>query len=199
MPWFGDYGILYYRHRPAEEVRLQGPADDLGRPLQDGEEDPGRRAEDEPETSPGFVFQGNSYEGLTCKRARVDRVGGRAGPHDRQRQGVDQQHEGPPRSWTRIRAQVGKTHATRRDPPYQEDQTEHAFDAGDAAFARNWPYQYGIGANGRLEGEGPSSASPTLPHGAAGKAPSATVGGWQLAVSKYSKHQGTPRSSSSAT
>ena len=36
-------------------------------------------------------------------------------------------------------------HASGRDD-VPGDQTEHAFDNGNAAFARNWPYQYGIGA-----------------------------------------------------
>ena len=71
---------------------------------------------------------------------------------------------------------------------YQEDQTEHAFDNGDAAFARNWPYQYGIGAGAGSKVKGKFSVT-TLPHGASGKSVG-TVGGWQLAVSKFSKHQG---------
>ena len=70
---------------------------------------------------------------------------------------------------------------------YQEDQTEHAFDNGDAAFARNWPYQYGIGAGATSKVKGKFSVT-VLPHGASGKSVG-TVGGWQLAVSKYSKHK----------
>ena len=45
----------------------------------------------------------------------------------------------------RCAAQIGKI-TPQGVTTYQEDQTEHAFDNGDAAFARNWPYQYGIGA-----------------------------------------------------
>ena len=85
-----------------------------------------------------------------------------------------------------IRAQIGKT-TPRGVTSYQEDQTEHAFDSGDAAFARNWPYQYGIGATAGSKVKGKFSVT-VLPHGAAGK-PVGTVGGWQLAVSKYSKHK----------
>jgi trehalose/maltose transport system substrate-binding protein len=85
-----------------------------------------------------------------------------------------------------FRAQVGKT-MPRGVTTYQEDQTEHAFDNGDAAFARNWPYQYGIGAGAGSKVKGKFNVT-VLPHGASGK-PVGTVGGWQLAVSKYSKHK----------
>jgi len=85
-----------------------------------------------------------------------------------------------------MRAQIGKT-TPRGVTSYQEDQTEHAFDNGDAAFARNWPYQYGIGAGATSKVKGKFSVT-VLPHGSSGKSVG-TVGGWQLAVSKYSKHK----------
>ena len=85
-----------------------------------------------------------------------------------------------------MRVQIGKT-TPRGVTSYQEDQTEHAFDNGDAAFARNWPYQYGIGAGATSKVKGKFSVT-VLPHGSAGHSVG-TVGGWQLAVSKYSKHK----------
>src|SRR5207244_5001555 len=69
----------------------------------------------------------------------------------------------------------------------QEDEAGHALDNGDVPFARNWPYQYGIGAGAGSNVKGKFSVT-TLPHGASGHAVG-TVGGWQLAVSKYSKHK----------
>jgi trehalose/maltose transport system substrate-binding protein len=85
-----------------------------------------------------------------------------------------------------VRAQIGKT-TPQGVTTYQEDQTEHAFDNGDAAFARNWPYQYGIGAGAGSKVKGKFSVT-VLPHGSAGHSVG-TVGGWGLGVSKFSKHK----------
>ena len=183
MPWFGDYGILYYRTDLLKKYGYKAPpttwADlfKMAKKIQDGEQ------KSNPNFA-GFVFQGNSYEGLTCNA--LEWIASAGGGHmiDNGKATIDN-----PKATTildAMRAQIGKT-TPRGVTSYQEDQTEHAFDSGDAAFARNWPYQYGIGATAGSKVKGKFSVT-TLPHGAAGK-PVGTVGGWQLAVSKYSKHK----------
>ena len=65
MPWFGDFGMLYYRTDLLQKYGFAAPPrtwDDLERQatrIRDGERATNR-------TFTGFVFQGNSYEGLTC-------------------------------------------------------------------------------------------------------------------------------------
>src|SRR4029079_11999128 len=65
MPWFGDFGILYYRTDLLKKYGYGGPPKTwaqlfaMAKKIQDGEQ----------KSNPnfyGFVFQGNSYEGLTC-------------------------------------------------------------------------------------------------------------------------------------
>jgi trehalose/maltose transport system substrate-binding protein len=51
---------------------------------------------------------------------------------------------------------------------------------------RNWPYAYSLGEATGSKIKGKFAVAP-LPHGPGGQSV-ATVGGWQLAVSKYSKH-----------
>ena len=53
---------------------------------------------------------------------------------------------------------------------------------------RNWPYAYSLNQATGSKVAGKFAVAP-LPHGAGGGNSVATVGGWQLAVSKYSKHQ----------
>src|SRR5215470_17079330 len=65
MPWFGDYGILYYRTDLLRKYGYSGPPKTwaalfaMAKKIQDGERSSNP-------TFSGFVFQGNAYEGLTC-------------------------------------------------------------------------------------------------------------------------------------
>jgi trehalose/maltose transport system substrate-binding protein len=183
MPWFGDFGLLYYRTDLLKKYGYSAPPktwNDLfkmAKKIQDGEQKSNS-------SFYGFVFQGNAYEGLTCNS--LEWVASAGGGHF-----IDNGKASINNSKARtildaVRAQIGKI-TPRGVTSYQEDQTEHAFDNGDAAFARNWPYQYGIGAGAGSKVKGKFSVAP-LPHGAAGPSVAA-VGGWQLAVSKYSKHK----------
>jgi trehalose/maltose transport system substrate-binding protein len=177
LPWFGDFGILYYRTDLLKKYGYKSPpttwADlfKMAKKIQDGEQ----------KTNPnfaGFVFQGNSYEGLTCNA--LEWIASAGGGHLIDNGKATINNAKATTILDALRAQVGKT-TPRGVTSYQEDQTEHSFDSGDAAFARNWPYQYGIGATAGSKVKGKFSVT-TLPHGAAGK-PVGTVGGWQLAVS----------------
>ena len=57
---------------------------------------------------------------------------------------------------------------------------------GNAAFMRNWPYAYSLGQGEDSKVKGNFDVT-TLPAGDSGHG-AATLGGWQLAVSKYSAH-----------
>ena len=70
---------------------------------------------------------------------------------------------------------------------YQEGEAHTAFVSGNAAFMRNWPYAYSIGSGP----EDVEDRRQVRRHRAPARhrwQPVGTVGGWQLAVSKYSKH-----------
>jgi len=184
MPWFSDYGILYYRTDLLKKYNYKAPPktwNDLfkmAKKIQDGE-----RSSNANFT--GFVFQGNAYEGLTCDA--LEWLASAGGGHyvDGGKISIDN-----PKARTILDAmskQIGKI-TPRGVTSYQEDETEHAFDNGDAAFARNWPYQYGIGATAGSKVKGKFSVT-VLPHGATGHSVG-TIGGWGLGVSKFSKHKG---------
>ncbi len=65
MPWFGDFGMLYYRTDLLKKYGYSAPPTTwadlfaMAKKIQDGEQ------AINPNFS-GFVFQGNAYEGLTC-------------------------------------------------------------------------------------------------------------------------------------
>jgi trehalose/maltose transport system substrate-binding protein len=183
MPWFGDFGLLYYRTDLLKKYGYSAPPKtwnqlfSMARKIQDGEQKSNANFA-------GFVFQGNAYEGLTCDS--LEWIASAGGGHFIDGGKVTINNAKARTILDSMRQQIGKI-TPHGVTTYQEDQTEHAFDNGDAAFARNWPYQYGIGAGAGSKVKGKFSVAP-LPHGSNGPSV-ATVGGWQLAVSKYSKHK----------
>jgi trehalose/maltose transport system substrate-binding protein len=183
MPWFGDYGILYYRTDLLKKYNYKSPPTtwtqlfQMAKKIQTGEQ------KSNPNFA-GFVFQGNAYEGLTCDA--LEWIASAGGGHYIDGGKVTIDNAKARQVLDSFRTQIGKI-TPHGVTTYQEDQTEHAFDNGDAAFARNWPYQYGIGAGAGSKVKGKFSVT-VLPHGASGKSVG-TVGGWQLAVSKFSKHK----------
>ena len=70
---------------------------------------------------------------------------------------------------------------------YKEEESQNVWQSGNAAFMRNWPYCYALGENK----DGPISGKfsvTVLPKGGSAGKHAATLGGWQLMVSKYSKN-----------
>jgi trehalose/maltose transport system substrate-binding protein len=183
MPWFGDFGILYYRTDLLKKYGYSKPPTtwtqlfQMAKKIQDGEQ----------KSNPnfyGFVFQGNSYEGLTCDSLEwlASSGGGQFFDSDG-KPNIDN-----PKAAAVLdlfRANIGKT-TPRGVTSYQEGEAHNAFVGGNAAFMRNWPYAYSIAAGSDSKVKGKFNVT-VLPHGAGGLSVG-TVGGWQLAVSKYSKN-----------
>jgi trehalose/maltose transport system substrate-binding protein len=184
MPWFSDYGILYYRTDLLKKYNYKAPPKTwsdlfkMAKKIQDGER------KSNPNFT-GFAFQGNAYEGLTCNT--LEWIASVGGGHFVDGGKVTIDNAKARTILDAMRNQIGKI-TPRGVTSYQEDETEHAFDNGDAAFVRNWPYQYGIGATAGSKVKGKFSVT-VLPHGSSGHSV-ATIGGWGLGVSKFSKHRG---------
>ncbi|HEX7626415.1 MAG TPA: ABC transporter substrate-binding protein [Gaiellaceae bacterium] len=183
MPWFGDFGMLYYRTDLLKKYGYSAPPTTwsqlfaMAKKIQDGEQSAN------PSFS-GFVFQGNAYEGLTCDALEWIASSGGGDFIDNGKVTINN-----PKAQAILdlfRQNIGKT-TPRGVTTYQEGETHTAFIDGDAAFMRNWPYAYSLGEAKGSKVAGKFAVAP-LPHGA-GHSSVATVGGWQLAVSKYSKHQ----------
>ena len=180
MPWFGDFGILYYRTDLLKKYGYSAPPTtwtELGtmaKKIQAGERG----------SNPdfyGLVYQGNAYEGLTCDSLEWLASSGAGNFIDNGKASINN-----PKAVATLnlfRSWVGDI-SPRGVTSYQEEDARNAFDAGNAAFMRNWPYAYAASKGTPVDGKFDVTV---LPHGAGGQSVG-TVGGWQLAVSKYSKH-----------
>ena len=149
MPWFGDFGILYYRKDLLTKYGYSAPPKTwaqlgtMAQKIQDGE-----RANNP--NFYGFVYQGNAYEGLTCDALEWLASSGGGQFIDGGKVTINNPRAAAilnlQRSW------VGQI-TPRGVTTYQEGESEKAFTAGNAAFMRNWPYAYAIGQDGPIKGK----------------------------------------------
>jgi trehalose/maltose transport system substrate-binding protein len=194
IPWFTDAGLLYFRTDLLDKYGLEPPQtwDELevaAQTIQDGERAAGNQ------DFYGFVFQGNAYEGLTCDALEwmASAGGGSIIEPDgtitvNNQAAIDIVNQAA--GWVGTISPEGVT-------AYGEEDARGVWQAGNAAFMRNWPYAYSLGndADGQDDVAGNADDSPIaglfdvspLPGVTPGQS-AATLGGWQLAVSAYSEH-----------
>ena len=183
MPWFGDFGILYYRTDLLKKYGYKAPPktwSELGsmaKKIQAGERG------SNPNFA-GFVYQGNSYEGLTCDA--LEWVASAGGGHFVDGGKATINNAKAAAILNLFRSWVG-TISPRGVTTYGEEEARIPFTNGNAAFMRNWPYAYSSGQAAGSKIKGKFSVT-VLPHGPGARSVG-TVGGWQLGVSKFSKHK----------
>jgi trehalose/maltose transport system substrate-binding protein len=184
MPWFTDAGVLYYRKDLLAKYNEKAPTtwDELtaiAKKVMDGERKAGNG------DMQGFVFQAKAYEGLTCNAIEwVSSFGGGSivDPTGK----VTVNNPKAAKALTTAAGWIG-TIAPTGVLNYGEEDARGVFQKGNSVFMRNWPYAWSLsqGADSPVKGKVGVVA---LPKGGDGKT-AAALGGWQLAVSKYSKNQ----------
>jgi trehalose/maltose transport system substrate-binding protein len=184
IPWFTDAGLLYYRKDLLEKYgytdapKTWDQLEEMAMKIQEGERAAGNQ------DFWGFVWQGNAYEGLTCDA--IEWVYSHGGGSIVEPDGtISINNENAVKALERAAAWIGKI-----SPPgvtgFAEEDSRRVWQAGNAAFMRNWPYAYSLGNSDDSAIKGKFGVSP-LPGDKEGQS-AAALGGWQLAVSKYSKH-----------
>ncbi|WP_029030831.1 ABC transporter substrate-binding protein [Salinarimonas rosea] len=185
MPWFTDAGLLYYRSDLLEKHGFEVPTTwqemtETARAIQEAE-----RAEGNSQMW-GFVFQGRAYEGLTCNALEwIDAFGGGSIVNAEGEVTIDNPNAVAAlelaSTWIGYIAPEGVLN-------YAEEEARGVFQSGNAVFMRNWPYAYPLanGADSPISGNVGVAA---LPKGGEEGKNTGTLGGWQLAVSRYSEEQ----------
>ena len=182
LPWFTDGGLLYYRADLLEKYGFAGPPktwtelEEMSTTIQEGE-----RAEGNQDFW-GYVWQGAPYEGLTCDALEwVYSSGG--GTIVSPEKVITINNEAASAALDRAYSWIGKI-----SPPgvtdFMEEDSRAVWHAGNAAFMRNWPYAYGLSEaeDSAVAGKFDATALPGAEEGMS----AATLGGWQVGVSKYS-------------
>ena len=180
MPWYTDAGLLYYRADLLKKHGLKVPTtwEELTQTalkVQSAE-----RAKGDLDFH-GYVFQAKAYEGLTCNALEwVSGHGGGTvvGPDGQITIGNAQAVKAlnMAASWIGSISPAGVLN-------YEEEEARGVFQNGNALFMRNWPYAWSLMQKSGSLVKGKVGVA-KLP----GSPSAATLGGWQLGVSKYSKH-----------
>jgi trehalose/maltose transport system substrate-binding protein len=183
LPWFIDVPVLYYRKDLLEKygVRVPRTWTELGRTaalIQQAEHAAGNGR------VWGYVWQGRAYEGLTCNALEwiASHGGGTIVAADGR---ITIDNPRAIEALTRAADWVGGI-SPKGVLNYSEEEARGVFQSGDAVFMRNWPYAWLLAQSPGSPVRGRIGVA-LLPAGEDG-ASAATLGGAQLAVSRYSAH-----------
>lgn len=184
LPWFTDAGVLYYRKDLLEKNGLPVPQtwqelSETAKKVQDAERAGGNAK------MWGIVYQAKAYEGLTCNGLEwIDSFGGGTIVDAEGKITVDNPQAAEALAWAR--STVG-TIAPEGVLNYTEEEARGVFQSGNAVFMRNWPYAWPLAQSADSAVKDKVGVA-ALPKGGAGGKPTGALGGWQLAVSKYSRY-----------
>lgn len=179
IPWYTDAGVLYYRKDILDEAGVQPPKtwDELVKLSQ--------QLKGKGDTEYGFVFQGNQYEGLICDF--LEYVWGNGGNVLDGKKVV----LNSPQNVEALQFMVDLVNKYNIVPPgvttYLEEDSRRVFTEGKSVFMRNWPYAWKLANQEGSKVKGKVGIVP-MPIGPRGKEPGATLGGWNLAINKYSRN-----------
>jgi trehalose/maltose transport system substrate-binding protein len=182
MPWFASVAVLYYRRDLLEKYDEAVPETwealkQTSLRVQQAERNAGDK------DMWGYVWQGRAYEGLTCNGLEwLFGEGGGTIVDDEGSITVD--NPAAVKALTRAAGWINTI-----SPPgvlnYAEEEARGVFQSGNAVFMRNWPYAWRLAQSADSPVRGKVGVT-LLPAGS--DRSTSTLGGWQLAVSRYSRH-----------
>lgn len=176
IPWNTNGGLLFYRKDILEKAGLKPPQtwEEL---LADA------RIVQAQDHVKGYVGQLARYEGLTCNAQEIFASYG-GGFYDANGQPVVDSPAN--RKALAMLVRMQKDIMPEGITTYQEKQSADTFLSGNAVFLRNWTYVWALAEKPDSAIKGKVGMVP-LPAGEGGRHAS-TLGGWNLAISAYSKH-----------
>jgi len=178
LPWYVDAGLLYYRRDLYEALGL----------------DPPRTLSDLAQITPlqkkfglpyGFLFQGQSYEGLVC--VVLEFLWGNGGEvfDDEGRLVIDSRQNRE--ALTLLVDLIYREHVSPLAvTTFLEEDCRYAFQAGYAAAMRNWPYAYALMEQSGSQVKGKFAVLPPL-HSRKAR-PVAVFGGGALGINAFSRY-----------
>lgn len=184
MPIVTDVGILYYRTDLLQKYGFKGPPATwkeltaMARTIQEGEHASGNSS------FFGYLWQGRK-EGLLMNALEwISSCGG--GSMVEPNGAVSVNNPKSIEALNLAKSWLG-TISPRGETTYLEEDCRQIFESGNAALMRNWPYVYLLANRTGCPVAGKFSVT-ALPAGSEHGIHSGGFGGWNLMISKYSKH-----------
>ncbi|AEW05654.1 carbohydrate ABC transporter substrate-binding protein, CUT1 family [Sulfobacillus acidophilus DSM 10332] len=181
-PFFMDAGFLYYRKDLLAEAHLPVPHT-WAQLIQDSQ-----TLQRDGLVRYGFVWEGNAYEGLTCDWMEyMTDAGGKI----LNAAGTRSEINSPAslKALTLMRSFITSGVSPAAVTTFEEPQAMAVFDAGQAAFLRNWDYAWS-NSNDPTDSKvvGKVGVAP-LPTFSAGQYPGySNIGGWDIYINPHSQH-----------
>lgn len=186
IPFYTDAGLLYYRMDLLNKYGFKKPPEtweeleEMAKVVMEGERKEGNS------DFWGFVFQAKRYEGLTCDA--LEWIASHGGGTIIEQDGtISINNERAKLALERAKKWIG-TIAPPGVTNYAEEDARNVWQTGNALFMRNWPYAYDLGNSEGSPIKGKFHVTVLPRYKGEGGRHAATLGGWQLMVSKYSKH-----------
>lgn len=182
VPMFVDAGMLYYRSDLLEKYQLAPPRTwpELvreARLILAREKDP---------YLTGYSAQFKQYEGLVCNMMEFILSNGGAFWDERRLQSTVDEPKAK-EAVRFVRDQIVHLISNRGILAYEEPESLSLFTEGKAIFHRNWPYAWEVANDpkqSKIAGKVGMMPLPAFP----GHNSAATLGGWQLGISRFSRH-----------
>ncbi|NOG31039.1 ABC transporter substrate-binding protein [Halomonas sp. TBZ9] len=184
MPWFTDAGVLYYRKDLLEKHGFEAPTTwqeltETAKTIQEAEQAEGN------DRMQGFVFQGRAYEGLTVNA--LEWVASHGGGNIVEADGeISINNENAAKALDLAASWIGDI-SPNGVLNYTEEEARGVFQGGNAVFMRNWPYAWSL-AQSEDSDVRDKVGVVQLPAGGEDGQSAAGLGGWNLAVSRYSEN-----------
>jgi multiple sugar transport system substrate-binding protein len=168
MPYNTNAGLLFYR---TDQIK-QAPKT---------WEDAYKQAKEHD----GLVYQGAQYEGLTVNFLELlYSGGGKVLSDDGKKSEIDSKAARDALTFMVNGIKDGAV--PKAVTTYQEEQAKRAFEGGRASLERNWPYVYALGQKvPKIKGKFAGEPFPSFQ----GKPGAGVIGGYNLAVSAYTKNK----------
>ena len=166
VPFNSNAGFIYYR------------TDEVDTPPEDWE-----TLYEQAAQGNGVVYQGFRYEGLTVNFLELlYSAGGNVVSEDGKEATADSQEVKDVLKFMADGIKNGA--APKANTTYKEEESRRAFESGNATFMRNWPYAYSLGKESKIADNFDITTFP----GYAGNEGAGVLGGYDLAISAYSKN-----------
>jgi multiple sugar transport system substrate-binding protein len=179
LPWHTDAGMLYYRKDLLEQAGAK-PPETFADLIQVSETIQQNKA-----TTWGYLWQAKQYEGVSAMFVEILQGNGGFWIDPKTKAvGLDQPAAIAAVNYLLKTIQQGISPAG--VTTYQEEETRHLFQSGNAVFMRNWPYAYPLLNADDSPVKGKIGIKPMI-H-AAGEKSAACLGGWGWGIASTTKH-----------